>query len=220
MTTLAFVGLVEGAQPAAYTIRFPDMPDVTAQGRDLGELVAEARQAIRQELQRRTDQGLDWPAQTPLESVSPAAGALPLIVDVTVEDTAVRVNLSIGEHLLKRIDDAAEARNMSRSGFIAMAARAALGERTSPLGAAEFEATAQRLQAEWTSLSQKLSESLGPNSAFQRNLSDLDGRLSDSIRRAADSVSAAMAKRRDAEAAAAARTGSAAASDAPQASAV
>ena len=82
---------------------------------------------------------------TPIEQLSLTPGVIPVLVDVTVEDTPVRVNISIGERLLQRLDAAAEAKGMTRSGFIAQAVRVSLGERGL---APEFEAATRRLQDE------------------------------------------------------------------------
>ncbi len=49
------------------------------------------------------------------------------VVDVDLPGKAVRVNISLEESLLKRIDRAAEMTGESRSGFLAQAAKARLG---------------------------------------------------------------------------------------------
>ena len=46
----------------------------------------------------------------------------------------------------------------------------------------------------------KLTDNLGPESAFSRSMAEFDDRVSETIRKAADSVSAAMVRRREAEA--------------------
>jgi predicted RNase H-like HicB family nuclease len=201
MTTLVFVAFAEGDLAAGYTASFPDLPGAQAQGGDLPALLASAREALLKALQDLTDEGLDWPSATPIEAVSATPGSTPILVDVTVEDTPLRVNISIGERLLKRIDQAAEARGMSRSGFIATACRGALGDRPGWSGG-EFDAVARKLQDEWSVLGRKLTESLGPDSAFSRNMAEFDGKVSDTIRRTADNISAAMARRRESEGAA------------------
>lgn len=166
----------------------------------MAELVTAAREAVSKELQRLTDEGQEWPRPTPAETFAPEPGVMPFLVDVQVEDPPVRVNISIGERLLKRIDQAAEARGMSRSGFIATAARSALGEKTGAGAGADFDAIARKLQDEWSVLGRKITESLGPDSAFNRSVTDFDARVTETIRKTADGISAAMARRRDAEA--------------------
>jgi len=200
MTTLVFVALAQGDQQAGYTATFPDLPQVGASGGGMAELVTGAREAVQKELQRLEADGLEWPKPTPIEAVTHQPGIIPFLVDITVEDTPVRVNISIGERLLKRIDQGAEARGMSRSGFIASAARSALGERTASPGAADFDAVARKLQDEWSVLGRKITDSLGPDSAFNRNMTEFDAKVTETIRKTADNISAAMARRREAEA--------------------
>jgi hypothetical protein len=57
------------------------------------------------------------------------ADALVAVVDAEVPAKAVRVNISIDERLLDRIDRAAEASGETRSGYIAAAARERLNPR-------------------------------------------------------------------------------------------
>ena len=193
MTTLIFVGLAQGARDTGYIAQVPDLPGVSAEGADLAQLLANAREAVLKALQTLTDQGGEWPTPTPLEAVTPHTGATPFLVDVAVDDQPVRVNISIGERLLKRIDQAAESRGMSRSGFIAEASKAALGEKGF---GGDFENVARKLQDEWSVLGRKITENLGPDSNFNRSMIDFDQRLTETIRKAAENVSSAMTRRK------------------------
>jgi predicted RNase H-like HicB family nuclease len=200
MTTLVFVALARSAPTGGYTAHFPDLPGLIVDGADVAALVVSAREAVQKELQRLTDEGLDWPKPAAPEDFQAEAGVIPFLVDVSVEDTPVRVNISIGERLLKRIDQAAETRGMSRSGFIASAARTALGEKIGAGTGADFDAIARKLQDEWSVLGRKITEGLGPNSTFNRNVTEFDSKVTETIRKTADSISAAMARRKEAEA--------------------
>ncbi len=200
MTTLVFVALARSASTGGYAADFPDLPGLTVEGADIADLVVSALEAVQKELQRLTDEGLDWPKPAALDAFQPQAGVVPFIVDVAVEDTPVRVNISIGERLLKRIDQAAETRGMSRSGFIASAARTALGEKIGSGTGADFDAIARKLQDEWSVLGRKITEGLGPNSTFNRNVTEFDNKVTETIRKTADNISAAMARRKEAEA--------------------
>ena len=196
MTTVLFVALATGDVAQGYRATFPDVPDCVVQAGNLPELLVEARQMLATHLQRTEDAGEPWPEPTPIERIAATAGAIPLLVDVSVEDTPVRVNISLGERLLQRLDAAAEARGMTRSGFIAQAVRHSLGER----GATpDFEPLMRRVQDEFRSLSRRINDSLGPDSSFGRRMSELDDQILDGVRNAADSVSAAMARRRSAK---------------------
>lgn len=200
MTTLVFVALTRSAPAGGYTAQFPDLPGLTVDGADIAALVVAAREAVQKELQRLTDEGLDWPKPAGLEAIPAEPGVVPFLVDVAVDDTPVRVNISIGERLLKRIDQAAETRGMSRSGFIASAARTALGEKIGAGTGADFDAIARKLQDEWSVLGRKITDSLGPDSAFNRSVNDIDAKVTETIRKTAENISAAMARRKEAEA--------------------
>lgn len=195
MSTILFVALVTSDGGAGYKATFPDLPECTVDAPDLAQLLLAARQTVAAHLQRTADAGETWPQPTPIEQVSLTPGVFPVLVDVTVEDTPVRVNISLGERLLQRLDAAAEAKGMTRSGFIAQAVRGSLGERGP---APEFEAATRRLQEELRTVVRKINDSIGPNSAFGRRMADLDDQIYEGVRNAADSVSAAMARRREA----------------------
>jgi hypothetical protein len=122
-------------------------------------------------------------------------GDIAIPVDVSVDDPPIRVNVSLGERLVQRLDAAAEARGMTRSGFIAQAVRVSLGERGP--GAGEFDAANRRLAEELSGLGRRINESIGPDSAFSRRMAELDDKVYEGVRRAADSVSAAMVRRRE-----------------------
>ncbi|HEX3367632.1 type II toxin-antitoxin system HicB family antitoxin [Phenylobacterium sp.] len=194
MNTLHFVALVRGTQQAGYTARFPDLPECSARGADVAGLVIEARRAVLDHLQALSDAGEAWPKATPIEQIAVDAGVIAVLIDVAADDPPIRVNVSLGERLVQRLDAAAEARGMTRSGFIAQSVRMSLGEQPRH----DFEGAGRKLQDDFTALARKINEAIGPNSVFEKRMADLDDRFYDGVRRAADSVSAAMARRREA----------------------
>jgi len=198
MNTIFYVAIARGEGVSGYRARFPDLPEITAAGADPAELMAHARAAVNARLQALADAGEEWPPATAVEHVQVQPPEFVLLVDVEVEDTPVRVNISLGEQLLKRLDAAAVASGATRSGFIAQAVRARLDERR--FRAADFEGAARKLQDELSAVGRKINESLGPDSAFSRSMAEFDDRVTETIRKAADGVSAAMQRRRDAEA--------------------
>ena len=200
MATVIYPAVATGDKTAGYTATFPDLSGVTAFGYDLGDLLAKAREALRAHLTQMSHAGRDWPEATPIEQVAAPSGptsAGVLLVDVQIEETPVRVNISIGERLLRRIDEAAERRGMTRSGFIASAARTALGDgpQATTWNHSDWEAASNRLQEEFAVMGRKLSDSLGPESAFAQNMAELDEKLTDTIRKTADSVASALRRR-------------------------
>jgi predicted RNase H-like HicB family nuclease len=195
MSTVLFVALATSNPDGGYRATFPDLPECVVNAPDIAELLSAARHTLSTHLKRTADAGEDWPKPTPIEKIRLTPGVIPLLVDFAVDDTPVRVNISLGERLLQRLDAAAEARGMTRSGFIAQAVRVSLGERGP---ANDFDAATRRLQEELTSLGRKINESIGPSSPFSRRMADLDDQVYEGVRRAADSVSAAMTRRRQA----------------------
>ena len=196
MSVIVFIAGVVGDRSAGYKATFQDLPGLDAEGRDLPELFLNARQALTSKLESFEKDGEAWPVATPLEEIELTPGAIAIPVDVLVDDPPVRINISIGERLLQRLDAAANARSMTRSGFIAQSVRISLGE--TPPGSADLDAVGRRLQDELSSLGRRINDSIGPDSPFTRRMNELDDVVYDGVRKAADSVSAAMSRRRTA----------------------
>jgi predicted RNase H-like HicB family nuclease len=199
MNIILFVAFAERTEAGDYRATFPDVPGCVTEGQDLAELLVNARQALAGRLRELADTGEAWPQPTAFEALTSEPGAIPLLVDIAVDDRPVRVNISLGERLVGRLDAAAEARGMTRSGFIAQAVRVSLGERGAT---ADFDAATRRLQDELRTLGRKINDSIGPDSAFSRRMAELDDQVVEGVRKAADSVSAAMTRRREASQAA------------------
>jgi hypothetical protein len=195
MTAILFVASASVEPGGGYRAAFVDLPDCNVDAPNVPTLLMTARQALATHLQRLSEASKEWPKPTPIEQCHLASGVFPLLVDVAVDDPPVRVNISLGERLLQRLDAAAESRGVSRSGFIAQAVRVSLGERGP---ASDFAAATHSLQDELRSLGRKINESIGPGSTFSRRMAALDEQVYEGVRKAADSVAAAMTRRRDA----------------------
>jgi predicted RNase H-like HicB family nuclease/uncharacterized protein (DUF1778 family) len=154
---VAVVALVHG-RPGAYGISFPDFPGCIAGGETVDETLRRGRDALDFHVESMMEVGEALPKirdiaeiKTDPEFAEDFADALVAVVDAEVPAKAVRVNISIDERLLDRIDRAAQATGETRSGFIATAAR----ERLSPHHAAErafagFEESRARYQRQKT----------------------------------------------------------------------
>jgi predicted RNase H-like HicB family nuclease len=194
MTTVIYVARVR-SDHQGYRATFPDLPGCEAEGRDLAELLVHARQAVTGGLEAIERAGEAWPPATAIERIEPETGVIPIPIDVSVDDPPIRVNISLGERLVQRLDAAAQARGMTRSGFIAQSVRVSLGE--SVRVGDDLGANGRRFQDELSTLGKRINDSIGPDSPFARRMNELDERVFDGVRKAADTVSAAMGRRLD-----------------------
>jgi predicted RNase H-like HicB family nuclease len=180
MAVAIYPALVTGDLAQGYRAELVDFEGAHAGGEDPSALLRRARELLQALLQRLDQSGGEWPEPTPVEALSDRlrdASAALLLVDVQVEETPVRVNISIGEGLLRRLDAAAEAQNMTRSGYIAAAVRSQLSGESPGRGAA-----GPGLREELSEFGRRLNQALGPESAFTRAVADLDERALDGLR--------------------------------------
>jgi predicted RNase H-like HicB family nuclease len=132
MTTLA--ALIHG-KPGNYGISFPDFPGCVSGGNTIEEAISRGREALATHVETMIEEGLPLPEVSSIDAISrnpefadDVADAVALVaVDHELPGRSVRVNISLDEQLLKRIDRVAQSRGESRSGFLAAAARARLG---------------------------------------------------------------------------------------------
>ena len=196
MSTVVYVALVSSTKSAGYRATFPDVPHCTAEGANLAELITNARQRLLARLEAIAGHAESWPAASPIEDFTAQSGVLAVPIDIAVDDPPVRIDISLGERLVQRLDAAAEARGLTRSAFIAQSVRASLGEPSR--GGGDLETISRRLQDELAILGRRINDSIGADSPFNRRMSEIDGVVYDGVRKAADTLSAAMARRRDA----------------------
>jgi predicted RNase H-like HicB family nuclease len=126
---VAVVALVHGV-PGAYGISFPDFQGCIAGGRTVDEALRRGRDALDFHVESMIEIGEALPKVRDIaeikadpEFAEDFTDALVTVVDADLPAKAVRVNISIDERLLERIDRAAESTGETRSGFIAAAAR-------------------------------------------------------------------------------------------------
>ena len=197
MPVTVYPALVTGDQVQGYHADLVDLPDVAVTEASSADLLRVCRERLLAALTALEAAGQDWPAATPVEALSErlqASRAILLLVDIQVEETPVRVNISIGDRLLRQLDEAAEAQNMTRSGYISAAVR----QRLKNAGAASAGvngAGSQRLFDEVAEVGRRINDALGPESAFGRTVAELDARALESLRMLADNVGSAVKRR-------------------------
>lgn len=117
-----------------FGVAFPDFPGCTTVARSLDEAVAKAAQVLAFHVEGLAEDG-EVPTPRTLEQLrkdarfrADAKGAMIALVPYDPPARAVRVNITLDESLLARIDRAAESAGETRSGFLADAARKRLAE--------------------------------------------------------------------------------------------
>ena len=116
---------VHKSEGSAYGAEFPDFPGCFAAADELKDLPAAAQEAVQAHFGADND---PIPAPGSPDAWAKSKdyrGGFWLLVDVDlnkVRSRAIRVNISLPESLVGRIDDAAKRRGQTRSAFLAIAA--------------------------------------------------------------------------------------------------
>lgn len=126
-----YIALVDG-KAGAYGVTFPDAPGCTAMGKTVDEALKKAVVSLAEWVSHSEAEGDGRPEARTAEVLRDdpevaemlANGAAFAVVPLVLESgRPVRANLSIDAGLLAAIDDAAEAAGLTRSAFLASAAR-------------------------------------------------------------------------------------------------
>jgi len=122
-----------GDKQHAHGIEFPDFPGCFSAADNWQDINRMAQEAVECHM---ADENLPIPAPTALEKLAVDRrykGGVWMLVDLDltrIDPSPKRVNISLPGALLSQIDAYAEARHLSRSGFLARAAEEAIqGER-------------------------------------------------------------------------------------------
>lgn len=127
-----YVAVIEKEPDSAFGVWFPDVEGCFSAGDTLDEAVVNAATALRQHAEAVESSGRRIPAPRSIDEVrldedvaaSVEGGAVlfavPLLSDA---GRTVRINISLDKALVDQIDTAASARGLTRSAFLAQAAR-------------------------------------------------------------------------------------------------
>jgi predicted RNase H-like HicB family nuclease len=127
-----YVAVIEKEPDSAFGVWFPDVEGCFSAGDTLDEAVANAASALRQHAEALESAGHPVPSARSIDevlldedvAVSVEGGAVlfavPLLADA---GRTVRINISLDKALVDQIDSAASARGLTRSAFLAQAAR-------------------------------------------------------------------------------------------------
>ncbi|TIO09823.1 type II toxin-antitoxin system HicB family antitoxin [Mesorhizobium sp.] len=124
-----YVGILDGADDV-WGVRVPDLPGCHGGGASPEEAIADATSAVREWAEARMAKHLPLPGSRTvtdllrLGEIDSAAGESAVMIPVLIDSgRPVRANLSLDAGLLAAIDAEASRRGLTRSAFIASAAR-------------------------------------------------------------------------------------------------
>lgn len=128
---LALINQDQGAGPDdGYGVVFPDLPGCTSAGETVQEAALMAAEAAAGHVEVMAEAGEPIPDPSPPDAPEPDwLAQIPgkivarVMVPVELPGRAVRVNITLDEGLLARLDRAAGAEGETRSGYIAQAVR-------------------------------------------------------------------------------------------------
>jgi predicted RNase H-like HicB family nuclease len=125
-----YIALIHKDPDSEYVVSFPDLPGCVSAGATLDEAREMAAEALAFHLEGLAEDDEPIPESSTLEAVmaDPANrdGVAILVATPARTAKAVRINVTLPEDILRAIDRRAEANGLSRSGFLALAARKAL----------------------------------------------------------------------------------------------
>lgn len=122
-----FIGLIHKDPDSDYGVSFPDFPGVITAGTDLDDARRMAEEALAFHVEGMIEDGEAIPEPSSLEEIMSAPDnrdAVAVLVPLKSQaKKAVRLNITLPEDVLEKIDAYAEAHGLTRSGFLAQAAR-------------------------------------------------------------------------------------------------
>ena len=124
----SYIGLIRKDADSDFGVDFPDFPGCVSAGATLDEARRMAQEALELHVSGMVEDGEKLPTPSSLEAImaDPENGdAVAFLVTLQEPaDRTVRVNITLPERLLRRIDEHAK----NRSAFLARAAEKALAE--------------------------------------------------------------------------------------------
>ena len=127
-----YIALLHKDPKSDYGVSFPDLPGCVTAGRTLDEARVMATDALAQHLQGMIEDGDAIPEPSSLEMVMADPdnrdGVATLIAAPPTDGPGIRVNVVLPENLLTEIDRHVESHGLTRSGFLAEAAKRAISK--------------------------------------------------------------------------------------------
>ena len=126
-----YIAVVHKEPASDYGVSFPDFPGCVTAGKTIDEAKDWAHEALLLHVEGLREDGEPLPAPTNLEDIvadpENADAVAFLVVSVpAAQGKAKRINITIPEETLRRVDAAAKRRGLSRSSFLTRAAQKAM----------------------------------------------------------------------------------------------
>src|SRR5574343_1136459 len=120
----SYIAIIQKEKDSDYGVSFPDFPGCVTAGKTIDEAKDLAQEALIFHIEGMMEDGAAIPAPSRLEEVMADpdySGGLAFLVTVP-DSKAVRINISVPETALRKIDAAAKRLGLSRSAFLVKAA--------------------------------------------------------------------------------------------------
>ncbi|MBW2699765.1 MAG: type II toxin-antitoxin system HicB family antitoxin [Deltaproteobacteria bacterium] len=132
---VAYIALIRKDEDSIFGVEFPDFPGCISAGNTLDKAFANAREALELHTKGMLEDGEAMPTPSVLEKIQTRAEAkdtVPVLIEVSIAHKNKRINITMDERLLKRVDSFAAASGTTRSAFLATAARHAIQDAGDP----------------------------------------------------------------------------------------
>lgn len=127
-----YVAVLERGLNDSFGVFFPDLPGCVSAGTTVEEAIHGAREALDLHVQGMIEDGLPLPTPSSVHAfgeedfpdvIVETLLLVPVNVPSSARETPTRINVSLLPSLISRVDAAAEAHGLTRSGLLSTAAR-------------------------------------------------------------------------------------------------
>jgi predicted RNase H-like HicB family nuclease len=119
-----YIAFVHKDSNSDYGVSFPDFPGAVTGARTLDKAVEMAEEALALHVEGMLSEGKTIPDPSSLDRLAKHRdGGMLILVPLRTDTLAMRVQVTLPAPVLRRIDEHAEEHGLSRSGFLAEAAR-------------------------------------------------------------------------------------------------
>lgn len=131
MKEVGYFAIFDPQPEGGFTVTFPDVPGAISEGDTFDEAWFNAREALELILEAHVEAGEPLPDKRGVDVITLLTlppGAKTQLITAAAPTKAVRINVTMDEGLLERLNRRVDETGQSRSGFIAEAVRKQLRE--------------------------------------------------------------------------------------------